>query len=454
MRRVSLVIFISGILLFSSAFSFSEVETEEDEEVCDSSIDCPAKSYCDKETSVCKKVPECSVGFGRVNGSKYGDCVRCSTHDQCGWDKINNFCWPDKLCKDKPAFFAYTTSFDHPDNIKNNFTDGDRGCLTVGLNLNEKLSKYFTVNVKLIRECAIRNNIDPKWYGKHTLHGPRSPYGIEPYNPDKHKKTGCRTQDPRIHTALIYSKDRDKPLTNIPSDMLQDKFVISMRNHDKGAGAFPVDEPMVVHYGKTKGDKNNDRESHRYGTKMVYEGDKDMATVCWEERAISPQDIPVYMEAVILVRASNVDPVVSDFIQKEDSEQMYSKEEYQIAFTKYMKFLSSYGLFEFPDVWKEEDVFPTSLIQSKSDIFYLEGLDGSFSVKEEMPSSTILVPASEFTQTWVDCWTDTTWNGVVASCESPKISYSVHVWVLIASSIAMLGGLAFLFIYLLYHRET
>jgi len=409
--------------------------------MCDTSIDCPSKSYCDEDTNTCVKVEECENGSGRLGGNKYGDCVPCSTNEQCGWDKKNFFCWPDHTCRKDPPYFAYTTSFDDPDKIKNNFTDGEHGCLTVGLNLNDSMAKYLTVSIYNVRECAISNNIDPRWYGKLTLHGPRAPYGIEPYDQDNSKKTGCNTKDPRLHTSLIYSKRRDTPMTDtIPSKKRTDKFVVALMKHKEGKPnrAFD-DEPMVVYYDKRDKDINNKKSSHRYGTKIVYEGTRDMATVCWEERAISPQNIPVYIEADILVHPSGKLPSVYDFVTNKGEDDKITDKDFEYAQHRYFDLLSSYGF--------------NGL--KKDDPFAFEYDTGAFQMidSNNIQPTLTTIPVSEYSQTWVDCWTDTTWNGVVASCESPNLSYTVHVWILIVSSIWMIGIIVYLVISRLYYNK-
>lgn len=414
---------------------------EENTYSCDSSIDCPSRSYCDKATGICIKVQECEEGSGRVGGNKYGNCTPCSTNEQCGWDKVNMFCWPDHKCKSQPPYFAYTTAFDEPDKIKNNFTDGEHGCLTVGLNLNDTMAKYFSVSIFAVRECAISNNIDPRWYGKHTLHGPMSPYGIEPYNQDNPKKTGCNTNDPRLHTALIYSKKRDKPMTDIiPSKKRTDKFVVALMNHRNGKPneAFN-DEPMVVYYDKRDKDINDEKKSHRYGTKIVYEGSRDMATVCWEERAISPENIPVYIEAEIIIKPSGEVPTLSNFISKEEKgEQGYTEDHFAIAQNRYLQLLRSYGYNP-----KRENSFA---IEYNTGTFQLLG-------NENIEPMLLTVPVSEYSQTWVDCWTNTKWNGVVASCESPKLNYTVHVWILAISSLFLIGLIVYIILSMLYYKR-
>jgi len=415
--------------------------------MCDSSIDCPQRSFCDENVGTCVQVQDCEEGSGRVNGNKYGDCVECSTNEQCGWDKKNIFCWPDHTCREKPPFFAYTTAFDDPNTIKNNFTDGEHGCLTVGLNLNDTWGKYFTVNIFTLKECAISNDIDPKWYGKHTLHGPRAPYGIEPFNQDEPKKTGCNTEDPRIHTALIYSKKRDVPMVDmIPGKKRTDKFVVSLLQHRDGNPnpAFD-DEPMVVYYDKSDKDVNNNKESHRYGTKIVYEGTRDMATVCWEERAISPEGIPVYIEAVILVKPSEDIPIASDFLSEEEVPKDnvgYTEKQMGIALSRYVNLLSSYGVLSIGGKLKIGDMM---MLDKESGNFEL--------LKDHTQISQTTIPVSEFSQTWVDCWTDTKWNGNVWSCESPKLSFNTHVWILITSSIFLIGMVVFVIISMLFYKK-
>jgi len=233
----------------------------------------------------------------------------------------------------------------------------------------------------------------------------------------------------------------------IPSKKRQDKFVIALLDHRNGKPnpAFD-DEPMVVYYDKSDKDINNNKKSHRYGTKIVYEGKRDMATVCWEERAISPDGIPVYIETVIVVKPSGIIPQVKDFIDSTektnlDGDNVYSEEDIDLASMRYINLLSSYGMLKLDD----DEIDDAIMYDKKA---------GNFEVMQEyIEPSQMTIPVSEFTQTWVDCWTDTKWNGVVWSCESPKISYNTHVWVLIASSIFLLGLIVYVIIAMLYHRH-
>lgn len=501
-ERVIIAIFcvvLSGIYTQaeSSLLMTSEESSEDDTTIginkiaCMSEIDCPAKHMCHigedepaKTIGFCRPIPKCYEDSGRLGGNKIGDCVLCSTQEQCGWYSDNQYCWPDGTCRQDPPYFVYTTSFDDPDTLKTNFTDGEEGCISIGLNVPEILGKYFSIDITEVRECAIRKNIDPRWYGKHTMHGKRAPFAIEPYDPTNHKKTGCRTDDPRIHTSLIYSVDRDKPIDvdsygrhQIGKKSLRkgDKFVVSVQQNSVN-GRVSKGDTVLVYYDKEeaaeKGDNKdeNSKYSHRYGTKIIYKNPNGMVTLCWMEKAISPKDIPVYIEAEITVTASDVPPeadivvLEKGTVEEQEIEKMEEAKEgiekgeerekegletrnfdvegyHERLQLSYLDLLYSFGVKEITTESEENVVVIEGLTDETSS-------ENESTLKTTYSTSNLLIPCGEYVHTWVDCPDNTKFDGVAGICETPGLDYWVHVAILITSALTLI----FLFIYIIIAR--
>lgn len=416
---------------------------------CISDVDCPMKHYCNistenkkNKTGRCIQVPQCQTNSGRKGGNKYGNCTLCETSEECGWNDDNAYCWPDGSCQSQPPFIVYTNLYDKPDTVGNKFVDGDNVCLTIGLNIpNPSLARFLQLTLNKLEECALRKDINPEWYGKHKLHGKRAPFGIIPFDPSKPDKTGCRTVDPRLHTKTIFLKEKENLVTQNSLDI---KRAISFPGITS-----PEDTPAKMYFKEEEEEEGKydtqDMRSHHEGIKLLFEDEKDISTICWQERAISPKNIPVYFQASVTIQPSKIQPKMVDFLREDElvndnTKKQYTNTDYDIAVSRYNSLLTSFGIRLVAPLTTEKQNLLELVNREKNARLY----------SDPYAPTSMVVPVSEFSQTWVDCWDSTKFDGIAGMCENPGLEYVVNVWILIASSAALVGGILYVLLYYIY----
>jgi len=393
---------------------------------------------------VCVEVPGCSSSSGRKGGERQGECKPCEMSSECGWFQDKKFCWPDGECREIPPYIAYFSRFEEPEHTQNKFRDGDAICLTIALNVEDPLLRsLFTIEIISLEECAIHRNINPMWYGKHTLHGAYAPYGIAPFNSKSPRKTGCYTPDDRIHKKAIFNKKRE---------VLLDKDKLTTTPYLKPFGIESVETTQALVYFDQKHfdhmkDHPLEKRHLQEGVKIVFESmpsefDNDdptkeiggpTSTMCWQENAISPKDIPVYFQADIEIHPKDLKRVNLPAWKNTWNVTLTTEELKKM----YVDTASAFGVMKLDSVALEM-VGDASVATSSA---FLNSHRDKLSDMEKDGhvhyGGIATVPISEFSSTWVECLKHTGFDETTARCESPNVDKELNVWILILSGIVL-----------------
>jgi hypothetical protein len=413
-----------------------EESVEKEVEYCADDTECDRGYRCSPATQECTKIPDCLPNSGRQHGLKHGECIPCSSDDECGWfpGAGLDFCWPDGGCRDVPPFRIFSTrvvttngtvsmSNQHIEST-GNVNEGDRTCLSVVPTFREDLFHVDIIQLDLCastlyfkgrnspvipgtdksQDATISFNDVRDYENKKRILYP----GIIPYNPDNPGTTGCRT-DPdrvRVHTVL-----REGPTHDVGNNEQFTKDMVDGRHH------FHPSILSSVTMGKD--------------------------TVCFSAKAITAPDVPIYIEATIDVTpdTSVHHASMSGDKQKRD---VLSEDEVEGLYRVYGLTVDDPSL---PMEWKGIVSSPRRYAPAPTTISLTNGFAPSLATTGSGS------PITSEDSMYVSCPGGTKFDGVAGICEQPAVSKDLFFWLLIASTIVLIIGSVLFIVRLKSHNE-
>lgn len=383
-----------------------DLESSSGAEFCEEDSDCARGYRCSTATQECTKIPDCIPSSGREHGQRHGSCILCSSDSECGWLRGAgaDFCWPDGACRTSPPFKIVSTLVGSNVNTSssNSARQGDRICLTVVPTFVEDL---FRVDIIQLDMCAstlyfqgAKSSVAPgvdKSLNKKGADNEITYPGISPYDPDSPGTTGCRTDPEYVRVHSVFSKTR--------------------KGHETKKGG----ETFV----RTSVDG-----THHFHTSVLSSVTAGDDTVCFDARAITAPDVPVYIQAKVKVSASHGG---QEDISKEEEEGVYRV----------------YGLRRH-STWEGTVVSPSKPSPEISTIRLSNGLAPVLSSKMGETG-----PVTTEDSMFVSCQVGTTFDGVAGLCESPNVSKDLFFWMLIVSVVVLIMGSVLFVVRLKAHNE-
>lgn len=395
---------------------------------CVDDTDCARGYRCSAATQECTKIPECLPNSGREHGLKHGECLPCTTDDECGWftGAAYDFCWPDGACRDVQPYRLFFTRVDAVNRTASvqRVAEGDRVCVSVVPAFREDL---FHVDVRRLDLCAstlyfagadtpVAAGTDraAAWYQQRgALHAAHLAVtsenqdiqypGILPLDPDRPGSTGCRTDPDRVRVHTVFRKAR----------------------------AAAAAEPATGGGERAAADEVDGR--HHFRPSVLSSVTAGFDTVCFDAKAVTAPRVPIYIEAKVDVTpATSVwEPARADAALSQD---------------EILGLYRVYGLLGDDLEWRGVVSSPRRTAPAPSTIALLDGLSPALS---NLPGMGGPAPSSMF----VACPLGAKFDGVAGICEQPGVSNDLFFWILIASAIVLVAGAVLFVVQLKSHNE-
>jgi len=403
-----------------------------DIEYCADDTDCGKGYRCPPATHECTKIPDCLANSGREHGARHGECIRCTSDAECGWfpGAAYDFCWPDGACRDVPPFRILSTRIapEDGDGVLDGVRQGDRVCVTVSPVVRQDL---FRVDVTRLDLCAsslyfrgahapvvpgvdksLGRIVDKEGLGrivdKEGLGGKedldqdngfaayRYP-GILYYDADNPGTSGCRTDPDRVRVHTVFKQSAKKTRAR--------------------AGSAAYD-----------GEHTSDKR-HHFHTTTLSTVTKGQDTVCFDARAMTAPDVPIYIQAKVDVAPAR------------------TKGDRELSPDQLIGLYRVYALLHDDNAdaeWSGVVPSPRRRVPEAS------------SGEPPIPLHSAFVSAADAdasAQMFVSCPTGVKFDGVAGVCEQPSVSKNLFFWMLIASVIALIVGSVLFAIRLRAHNE-
>lgn len=477
----------------------------EDMSQCYDDTECDKGYICSKETHTCQYIQVCDAISGRMHGLRHGECIPCTTDNECGWQPDNtamkkrtgqqqeqqqrkeeepmslipgrkDHCWPDGGCRHTEPFKLITFKVtkngnEHTSSVAGNnnegtssygayhtdasfflqhysvapskrFSKGDRMCITVAPNIEQEKTAWLSIDIMKLEMCA------SKTYFEGSISS--SPYHRERLEQEiQHQQSQIHPyqRKPDIFYPGIIHYDPKKPSTtgcrtNNNQIRKYTVFTKSEKNpNDMKDHTKHKKNELFAILAMGNGHDNDDNKKHHFHPST------EISTITSGGDTVCFDAVPVTAKDVPIyveatIRVSS--PAGSRVGVGHAGSSNVSIEDQK------MMLEMLYGIHNDDDNDINNNHYWRGIVASekfKSTTQYHNYQYYDFNNGDDDGSNDYHSYTND-DGIFVNCDSGTKFNGVAGLCEAPTIANQVFFWVLIANTLVIIGG-SILFVFAL-----